>query len=38
MSMVLTHLLLFTYQDAYWQIRSDTGANLRKYTEIWEER
>ena len=38
MSMVLTHLLLFTWQDAYWQIRSDTGANLRKYTEIWEER
>ncbi|MBQ9248796.1 MAG: 1-acyl-sn-glycerol-3-phosphate acyltransferase [Oscillospiraceae bacterium] len=38
MSMVLTHLLLFTYQDAYWQIRSDTGANLRKYSEIWEER
>ncbi|MBR5430568.1 MAG: 1-acyl-sn-glycerol-3-phosphate acyltransferase, partial [Firmicutes bacterium] len=38
MSMVQTHLLLFTYQDAYWQIRSDTGVNLRKYAEIWEER
>ncbi len=38
MAVVLTHLLLFTYEGEYYQIRSDQGANLRKYYEIWKGR
>ena len=37
MAPVQTYLLLFSFHDEYYQIRSDNGANLRKYLEIWKE-
>ena len=37
MAPVQAYLLLFSFHDRYFQIRSDQGANLRKYLEIWEE-
>ncbi|MBR1456863.1 MAG: 1-acyl-sn-glycerol-3-phosphate acyltransferase [Oscillospiraceae bacterium] len=37
MSIVRTHLLMFTYRGEYYELRSESGANLRKYLEIWEE-
>ncbi len=38
MAMVQAHLLLFSYQGEYYQLRSRGGANLRKYLEIWKEK
>ena len=35
--MVQTHLLLFTCKDAYYELRSSAGVNLRKYLDIWKE-
>ena len=35
MAVVQAHLLLFSHQGQYWQVRSDHGANLRKYLAIW---
>ena len=37
MAPVQSYLLLFSYRDEYYQLRSDSGANLRKYMEIWHE-
>ena len=37
MAMVQAHLLLFSYNGIYYQLRSSTGVNLRKYLEIWKE-
>ena len=37
MAPVQSYLLLFSYRDEYYQLRSDSGANLRKYMEIWRE-
>ena len=37
MAMVQTHLLLFSRKGAYYELRSSTGVNLRKYLEIWKE-
>ena len=37
MAMVQTHLLLFSSGGNYYQLRSSTGVNLRKYLEIWQE-
>lgn len=38
MAMVQANLLLFSVQDEYYQIRSENGANLRKYLELWKEK
>lgn len=38
MAMVQANLLLFSCQDEYYQIRSESGANLRKYLELWKEK
>ena len=38
MAPVQTYLLLFSVGDRYYQLRSDSGANLRKYLEIWKEK
>ena len=38
MALVQTHLMLFSCSGSYYQIRSSTGVNLRKYLEIWKER
>ena len=38
MAMVQANLLLFSYRDEYYQIRSGKGANLRKYLELWKEK
>ena len=37
MAPVQTYLLLLSVGERYYQIRSDEGANLRKYLEIWKE-
>lgn len=37
MAPVLSNLLLFSYEGDYYQLRSDKGANLRKYLEIWSD-
>lgn len=37
MAMVQAHLLLFSSGGNYYQLRSSTGVNLRKYLEIWKE-
>ena len=37
MAPVQTYLLLLSCQDRYYQLRSENGANLRKYLEIWKE-
>ena len=37
MAPVQTYLLLLSVGDRYYQIRSDQGANLRKYLEIWKQ-
>ena len=37
MALVQTHLMLFSCSGSYYQIRSSTGVNLRKYLEIWKE-
>lgn len=38
MAMVQANLLLLSCQGDYYQIRSEQGANLRKYLEIWKEK
>lgn len=38
MALVQTHLLLFSFQGDYYQLRTRAGANLRKYLEVWKER
>lgn len=38
MAVVQTHLLLLSYRGEYYELRSDHGANLRKYCELWKER
>ena len=38
MAMVQANLLLLSYQDNYYQIRAEKGANLRKYLELWKEK
>ncbi len=38
MAMVQDHLLLFTCGESYYQIRSEHGANLRKYLDLWKEK
>lgn len=37
MAMVQAHLLLFSCDGAYYQLRASGGVNLRKYLEIWKE-
>jgi 1-acyl-sn-glycerol-3-phosphate acyltransferase len=37
MAPVQTYLLLLSVGEQYYQIRSDEGANLRKYLETWSE-
>ena len=37
MALVQAHLLLFSSGGNYYQLRSSTGVNLRKYLEIWKE-
>ena len=37
MAAVLTSRMLFSVEEEYYEIRFQTGANLRKYLEIWEE-
>ncbi len=37
MAPVQSDLLLFSFRERYYQIRSEKGANLRKYLEIWKE-
>ena len=37
MAMVQAHLLLFSSGGNYYQLRSSTGVNLRKYLEIYKE-
>ena len=36
MAVVQTHLLLLSYHDEYFELRSRSGANLRKYCELWK--
>lgn len=38
MAVVQTHLLLLSYRGEYFELRSDHGANLRKYCEFWKGR
>lgn len=38
MAVVQTHLLLLTYRGEYYELRSDSGANMRKYCEVWKGR
>lgn len=38
MAMVQDNLLLFTCGECYYQIRSENGANLRKYLDLWKEK
>ncbi len=38
LAMVQSHLLLFSFQDEYYQLRTRTGANLRKYLDVWKEK
>ena len=38
MAAVLSHLLLLSFRGEYYEVRSASGANLRKYMEIWRER
>ena len=38
MAMVQANLLLLSYREKYYQIRSEKGANLRKYLELWKEK
>ena len=38
MAAVLAKLLLFSYEGAYYEIRSRSGANIRKYYEFWKVR
>lgn len=38
MALVQTYLLLFSFHDEYYQLRTRSGANLRKYLEIWKEK
>lgn len=36
MALVQAHLLLLSYRGEYFELRSDGGANLRKYFELWK--
>ena len=36
MAVVQTHLLLLSYRDEYFELRSKNGANMRKYCELWK--
>ena len=36
MALVQAHLLLLSYRGEYFELRSDSGANLRKYFELWK--
>ena len=36
MAAVQTHLLLLSYRGEYFELRSEHGANLRKYCELWK--
>ena len=36
MAMVQTRRLLFTFEERYFELRSDGRCNLRKYLEIWK--
>ena len=38
MAMVQANLLLLSVRDEYYQIRAESGANLRKYLELWKEK
>ena len=38
MAEVQTHLLLVHIQGEYYQLRTRTGANLKKYLDIWKEK
>ncbi len=38
MAMVQANLLLLSFRGEYYQIRSERGANLRKYLELWKEK
>lgn len=38
MAMVQDNLLLFTCGESYYQIRSEHGANLLKYLDLWKEK
>ena len=38
MAVAFDNLLLLTYKGEYYQIRSDNGANVRKYQEFWKAR
>ena len=38
MAVVQTHLLLLSCQGEYYELRSDHGANMRKYCELWKGR
>lgn len=38
MAVVQTHLLLLSYRGEYYELRSERGANLRKYCELWKGR
>ena len=38
MAIVQTHLLLLSCGGEYYQLRTKTAANLRKYLEVWKEK
>ena len=38
MAMVQKRLLLFSFEEQYYELRSQTGANLRKYLSWWQNR
>ena len=38
MAMVQAHLLMFSFQGDYYQIRAENGANLRKYLAVWKQK
>ena len=38
MAMVQASLLMFSYHGEYYQLRTRSGVNLRKYLEIWKEK
>lgn len=38
LAMVKADLLLLSFEDAYYEIRSEHGANLLKYLDLWKER
>lgn len=38
MSIVRVHILLFTHNDKYYELRSDTDTCMRKYLAMWQNR